>query len=121
MAEEVVSKCRAKPGPELGAEVLGVGSADPADHAHDHEDGGAGHDVRPVATGDAVVDDACHHEGHEELEGGLEELKERSENAFPPITGKISDELEHGTARNRGVRSFDDSADGMRRPVPAFG
>ena len=95
MGEEIVSKCRAKPGAKLGREVLGRDCADPTHEAHGNEGGRARHDVVGVACCYALVDDACHDERHENLECGLKALEQRRQNAFLAIAPEVSDKLEH--------------------------
>ena len=95
VAEQVVSKGRAKARAELCAEVLGRGGTGPADDPHDDEGGGAEHDVPPVCRGDALVHDARHNERHEELKRSLQKLEERGEGAFPSKSRQVPRELEH--------------------------
>ena len=89
VGEQVVPQLGGNAHRGLGREELGGDGAHQAHHAQaGHHQAHAAH-IAPIGAGNAHVDDSGHHQGNQQLEGGLQQLEQRPQDALLLIAAHI--------------------------------
>ena len=95
MGKQVVAQAGGRAHGSLGGEILGRQGTGQTDDAQQHQQASHFHHITHIPVVDAHVHHAGHHQGHEQLEAGLQHLEQRPQDALFLVIFHVTQQTFH--------------------------